>query len=170
MGYTTSFEGSFRVDPPLAEHHRAYLQKFSHVRHMRRDASITATMPDPLRVAVGLPIGDDAIYYVGSEAPHGQDDSDRTLGLKDFNWEPRGAPGLWCNWTPNHDGSAIEWDEGEKFYSYVEWMQFIIDRFLGPWGYVLSGQVEYQGERNDDMGIISIKNGKAIRTQGKTNE
>ena len=167
MGYHTTFEGAFDINPPLAEHHRAYLQKFSHVRHMRRDAVITAAMPDPLRVAVGLPIGEDAIYYVGSDARFGQDPWE-TPGLIDASDMPCGAPELWCNWEPTDDGRGLRWNGAEKFRNYVEWLQFIIDRFLTPWGYALSGQVAYRGRDADDHGIISIKDGKAIRTQGKT--
>lgn len=65
-------------------------------------------------------------------------------------------PGLWCQWIPNGDGTAIVWDEGEKFYEYVEWIEYLIHHFLAPWGYELDGSVTWQGEETDDKGIIVI--------------
>ena len=37
MGYTTTFEGEFRLDRPLSAEQRAYLNAFSATRRMRRD-------------------------------------------------------------------------------------------------------------------------------------
>ena len=39
-------------------------------------------------------------------------------------------PGLWCQWVPNASGTAIVWDEGEKFYYYIEWIKYLIEHFL----------------------------------------
>ena len=65
-------------------------------------------------------------------------------------------PSLWCQWIPTEDNMGIEWDGGEKFYCYDEWLTYIIDNFLKPWGITLSGEVEYQGEDNDDRGKIIV--------------
>ncbi len=165
MGYHTTFEGAFDISPPLAEHHRAYLQKFADVRHMRRDAAITETMPDPLRIAVGLPIGEDALYYVGSEARFGQDYD--SPGVVDASDMPSGAPELWCNWEPTDDRRGLQWNQAEKFRKYVEWLQFLIDRFLVPWGYTISGQVAFQGRDAGDSGFVKVQNNKAIKVKGK---
>ena len=35
--------------------------------------------------------------------------------VKDYNRPPQGQPGLWCDWTPTDDGSAIRWNGTEKF-------------------------------------------------------
>jgi hypothetical protein len=59
--------------------------------------------------------------------------------------------------VPNEEGTAIEWDGGEKFYYYIEWITYLIDNFIGPWGYVLNGTVQWYGEDRDDIGMIIIK-------------
>jgi hypothetical protein len=51
----------------------------------------------------------------------------------------------------------IEWDTGEKFYDYVEWLEYIIYNFLAPKGYVLNGNVEWYGEDRADVGTIVVK-------------
>lgn len=66
--------------------------------------------------------------------------------------------------TPSDDGTAIEWDEGEKFYDYVGWIQYLIKHFFGPWGYVLNGSVTWEGESKGDMGRIIITD-NAVSTQ-----
>ena len=72
-----------------------------------------------------------------------------------------GVPGFWCQWTPSEDGLGIEWDGGEKFYAYVEWIQLLMDNQLKNWGITLSGKVKFQGEDFEDVGYISIEDGKA---------
>jgi len=56
------------------------------------------------------------------------------------------------------DKITIEWDGGEKFYKYSEWIEYLIKKILKPRGYKLNGEVKWEGEENEDMGIIVIKN------------
>lgn len=70
----------------------------------------------------------------------------------------RGAPDSWCQWIPTRDGMGIEWDGREKFYEYVPWLKFLIERYFQPWGLVLNGEVLYQGENITDRGSIIIRN------------
>lgn len=156
MGYTTEFEGSFALSKPLAPHHKAYLDKFAETRRVTRDAAKAEALPDPVRDAVGLPIGPEGAYFVGAGGFHGQD---RDASVDDYNNEPEGQPGLWCKWQPNKAGTAIEWNGAEKFYDYVEWLQYIVDHFLKPWGYALNGEVTWDGEERDDVGkIVAVSN------------
>ena len=71
-------------------------------------------------------------------------------------------PGLWCQWVPTEDGTAIVWDEGEKFYNYVEWIKYLLNNFLKPWGYTLNGEVDWSGEENGDLGKIKIVNNEVV--------
>lgn len=155
MGYTTEFEGSFRLDRPLRPEQVQYLQQFNGTRRMSRDAKIAASLPDPLRQAVGLPIGENGGYFVGGTGMAGQDDD---ASVVDYNSPPSEQPSLWCQWRPTDDGTAIEWDGGEKFYDYAEWLCFIIVHFLAPWGYVLDGEVKWSGEEEEDAGILRVRN------------
>lgn len=154
MGYTTHFTGQFNLDKPLKSEHQKYLSAFNITRRMKRDEQVAATFADPLRNAAGLPIGKDGGYFVGNQNDHGKD---RDESIINYNRPPDGQPGLWCQWCPSVDGTAIVWDEGEKFDAYTEWLKYLIEHFLAPWGYVLSGEVEWQGEDSNDRGTIFVK-------------
>jgi hypothetical protein len=165
MGYMTEFYGRFAVTPTLKPEHRAYLKQFSETRRMKRDTTEAAKLPDPLRIGAGLPIGKNGAYFVGGTGFRGQDhtpdviDYDMILSFSESGEQP----GLWCHWTPSEDGTAIEWDGGEKFYDYVPWLEYLIEHFLGPWGYKLSGEVEWAGELAGDLGKI-IARGNIVST------
>lgn len=142
MGYCTWFTGHFKLDRQLAPHHLAYLQAFHKAEHVRWDVDLVKNDPDPLREAVGLPHSENGCYFVGS-------------GFKDeYSYPPwiynRGAktdpaylggvcPGMphhLCDWRPSDDGTELE-AAADKFYGYIKWLQYILDHFLVPWGYVL---------------------------------
>jgi len=83
---------------------------------------------------------------------------DKDSSIIDYNSPPTTQPGLWCQWIPSKSKDAIEWDGNEKFYDYVEWIQYMINNFFSPWGYVLNGIVYWKGEDENDVGLINIKN------------
>jgi len=154
MGYTTEFMGEFSVEPALKPEHRVYLSKFGDTRRMKRNAKKAEKIADPIREAACLPVGPEGSFFVGAKGWAGQDSDD---SIVDYNSPPIGQPGLWCQWMPNEDGTVIAWDGSEKFYNYVDWLEFLIENFLDPWGYVLNGDVEWQGEDREDMGKIVVK-------------
>ena len=78
-----------------------------------------------------------------------------------------GQPGLWCQWVPSDDGTTLAWDEGEKFYNYIEWLQYLIGHFIKPWGRILSGEVYWQGEESDDFGKIVVRDNEVLVCEGK---
>jgi hypothetical protein len=165
MGYTTDFAGRFELNKPLTEAHAAYLNAFSGTRRMKRDEGITSGRPDPLREAVGLPVGHEGAFFVGEGGDFGQGNfgwgpdgvkQKSSAGILDYNNEPATQPGLWCQWVPSDDRQGIEWNGAEKFYNYVEWMNYLIENFLAPWGYTLTGRVDFQGESSDDNGRLVI--------------
>jgi hypothetical protein len=154
MGYTTTFGNGFKLDRPLEKDHCEYLKAFAHIRHMKRDESINRCY-DRARLDCGLPIGVDGGYYVGG---------DEVSYVDDYNQPPADQPGLWCQWTPNKEGTEIIWDGNEKFYKYVEWLEYLIQHFLQPWGYVLGGVVSYRGGDHDDCGIITVWDNEVTKT------
>jgi len=163
MGYHTDFDGSFTVTPALSQAHADYLTAFAGTRRMARNANKTAEMPDALREEVGLPLGPQGAYFVGAVGGEGMDCAGqrRTSDITDYNRPPQGQPGLWCQWVPSQQGrDLIEWDGGEKFYNYVEWIEYLIEHFLNKWGYKLNGMVEWSGEEDDDRGRIVIDDNK----------
>ena len=159
MGYHTEFEGSFDLNRPLAKEHHAYLSMFSQTRRMKLNAVEVAKLPDPIRESANLPIGEDACNFVGDNGKilhysfMGESNDEYVV---DYNKPPASQPGLWCQWTPNEDGTSIEWNCGEKFYHYIEWIEYLIVNFLTPWGYTLNGQVSWRGENFTDVGTIMV--------------
>ena len=163
MGYTTYFEGEFKLSRPMQPEHMAYLKAFADSRRVIRDRTITATIPDPIREAVGLPVGEEGEYHV-ADLDDGSIANDNDLlaatGVVDSDAPPGTQPGLWCDWVPADDGAAIVWNGGEKFYNYVEWLEWLIRHLLAPWGYVLNGTVGWFGEDPDDQGKIVVNDNK----------
>ena len=76
-------------------------------------------------------------------------------------------PDLWCQWNviQYRDGrEVLAWDGTEKFYYYIEWLKYLIAHFFSKWGVLLNGEVKWQGEDPEDMGIIIVENNK-VRTR-----
>lgn len=163
MGYHTDFSGEFTCTPALTPEQVAYLKAFNETRRMRRNTTQTVKLPDPKREAVGLPVGIDGGYFVGAPGFMGED---HTPDVTDHNRPPSGQPGLWCQWTPSEDGTLIVWDEGEKFYDYVDWIKYLITHFLTPWGVKLNGTVDWAGEEQGDIGKIIVENNSVRTKQG----
>lgn len=69
-------------------------------------------------------------------------------------------PGLYCQWVISDDGKSLEWDGGEKFYNYIEWLEFINNTFFKQWKISITGFIQWDGDDFGDSGIIYIsKNG-----------
>lgn len=153
MGYTTDFEGAFQLDRRLAPEHHAYLVKFAGTRRVRRDVAKTLLLADPVRLAADLPVGVDGEFFVNGLGFGGQD---RTKDILDYNEPPGTQPCVWCQWVPNEQGTAIQWDGGEKFYDYVLWIEYLIDNFMVLWGYKLNGRVTWEGQERNDIGEILV--------------
>lgn len=163
MGYTTDFQGSFRLDKPLSLPQYQYLKKFAESRRMGRNAKIAETLDDPTRIAANLPIGKEGEYFVGAGGSFGQSEDESVV---DGNGHPSTQPGLWCQWVPSEDGTEIKWDGNEKFYCYTEWLEYIIENFLKPWGLTLNGEVTWEGEESDDLGKIIVSDNKIQVQEG----
>lgn len=156
MGYTTKFNGNFHLNTRLFDAQALYLLEFAKTRRVKRDVAVLQDVPDPARVAVGLPLGTEGSYF----ANHRHEFSE--TAILDYNRPPAGQPGLWCHWVPTADAWGIQWDDGEKFYRYIEWLQYMIDHFLKPWGYLLSGAVSWRGEDPADTGQIRVVDNQIV--------
>ena len=139
MGYTTDFSGRFELDKPLAPKMKKFLTLLNETRRMKRN--------------VDEAFGIDGEFFVFGTGSYGQDHDN---SIVDFNQQPSTQPSLWCQWVPNEDGTAIEWDGGEKFYAYSEWLFYLINKILAPNGYTLNGTVIWQGEETGDVGKIHV--------------
>ena len=107
---------------------------------------------------------------------YGEFKLNKPLDLETFNFlknfseerhEDGDVPGIWCQWIPTNDKEGIEWDGNEKFYEYIEWLKYLIKNFLSPKGYVLNGEVEWDGEERGDTGKIIVKDNIVETKKGK---
>jgi hypothetical protein len=162
MGYTTTFSGHFNVTPAMSPEHAAYINKFGDTRRMKRDSQKALVLPDPIREAAELPVGLEGGYFVGGVGFAGQEND---ISVLNHNDPPEGQPGLWCQWQVSEDRTRIEWDGGEKFYNYTEWLNYLIDHFLSKWGYTLEGNIYWQGEDPGDIGQLTVENNEVDATE-----
>lgn len=141
MGYTTEFSGVFKTDRPVDEETYNLLIGLAETRRMARK--------------VDLKYGVEGEFYIDGD---GFAEQERENNIIDCNKPPKTQPSLWCQWHIQPDHQTIVWDGNEKFYNYVEWIEYLIERILKPRGYKVAGQVKWQGEDIDDRGIITIVN------------
>lgn len=160
MGYHTEFTGHVLVTPPLNEHETAYLSRFADSRRFQR-----------------------------ASGPYSTTDDYRGPDTIDYNSEPEGQPGLWCDWAPIDDGAGIAWNGMEKFYYADRWMSYVIDVFLKPgadlqaelaapvagrhyapefghftFDHVVNGVISAQGEEDDDRWeLVVVDNAVSVR-------
>lgn len=156
MGYTTDFYGQFEFNKPVEPWLIEYVNKFCETRRMKRDnEKIKELYPNWKDLCFNGELGTDGEYFVGGTGFYGQG---RDQSILEYNRPASTQPELWCQWVVTEDGKYLEWDEGEKFYEYEEWLEYLIKNFFEPFGYVLNGDVEFQGEAYDDFGVISVVN------------
>lgn len=150
MGYTTDFTGRLKFNKQLSLDDHTFLTKLSETRRMARN--------------VDEKYGVEGEFYVEDTNDFGQDKNDNII---DYNVSPRTQPGLWLQWTPTEDGWYLEWNGAEKFYNYVEWLEYLIEKVLEPRGYVLNGLIEWQGEDSDDIGQITVVDNVVTTQEGQ---
>ena len=153
MGYSTDFNGSLSFNKPVEQNIIDYLDKFNKTRRMKRDPEkIKEIFPNWKELCLNGKLGVEGEFFVGGLGYYGQDGDESVL---DHNCPASTQPGLWCQWEIDEHGN-LAWDGGEKFYNYEEWLNYLIDNIFAPLGYVLNGEIEWQGEEYDDFGIISV--------------
>lgn len=150
MGYNTDFNGGLTASIPLTTDQKEYINTFSRIRHMKRDVSVLQTL---YKGKYGL----DGKY--GKEGEFFCKDEEDQKSIIDHNIPPSTQPGLWCQWYMR-ESDYLEWDGGEKFYDYIEWLKYLMDNFFTPWGVLFNGQIEWRGESWEDTGTIIVKNNK----------
>lgn len=148
MGYTTDFNGTLKLNKQLSQEDKTFLTKLAETRRMARNVE---------------GFGVEGEFYVDGGGVFGQGQEDNII---DHNRPPSTQPGLWLQWVPTEDGMGIEWDGGEKFYNYVEWLEYLIENILAPRGYVLNGEIDWAGEESGDLGRIVVKDNIVTTLRG----
>jgi hypothetical protein len=151
MGYTTDFMGEFKLDREADIELQRILKGLCQTRRVKRRV-------DEIKYGI------EGEFYFGGTGYKGQDEDPTII---DHNRPPITQPGLWCQWKLQDDNITIAWDNGEKFYDYIDWIKYIIERILKPRKYKLNGIVEWHGESWDAFGMIIIKNNKVTIKNGR---
>lgn len=157
MGYTTDFEGRIEIEPALNDLEIRYLIRFSETRRMDREKGP---------------------YFIGGAGYAGQDCGPDEI--YNYNKPHSSQPGLWCQWLPTEDGTALVWNGAEKFYEAAAWMQYLMDHFVGCvpaakeelreltdvgdflQGHVCNGAISAQGEEPSDMWLLEVKDNQVF--------
>ena len=64
-------------------------------------------------------------------------------------------PKSYMQWVPSETLDHIVYDGNEKFYNYVEWLQWLLDH-LTTFGVTANGTLYWSGEDADDTGTIEV--------------
>ena len=157
MGYNTEFLGSFKLNLPLDQKTADLINGITTTRRMKRDLNKIAKKENISNELALLKYGIDGEFYYDTNdfSNFGQTLDDTVI---DSNIPPSTQPGLWCQWYYYKENNTIEWDKGEKFYNYIEWIQYIIKKILVPRKYAINGEIEWVGDEDNDKGIIKIYN------------
>jgi len=155
MGYHTDFHGEFTIDKPVDEDTYKLLDGLNKTRRMKRSVTKLAKRLKITPQKCKKLYGTDCEFWVRDDKDCGQT---QTEDIVDYNKPPESQPGLWNHWAIDEDKQTILWDEGEKFYEYIEWIKYLIDKILAPRGYVVKGIVSWSGEEDEDMGEIHVEN------------
>jgi len=183
MGYTTDFEGSLKISRPLSQKKTSYLNLLNNTRRMKRNVS---KLMSTFKGKHGNPMAKDKTnadevygyqgeFFARDDGQMGQSNDDSVIdhncpaGQTGFaqGRVSRGQPGLWCGWCITEDGKYLEWDGGEKFYNYIEWLEYLIKNFFEPWGHTLNGEIKWFGEERSDIGTIVVKKNKVTTKSGE---
>jgi hypothetical protein len=182
MGYTTDFEGSLKFKRPLGKKKVEYLNRLFDTRRMKRDVSKLMRIykgkhgnPFTKEKTPEAIYGYQGEFFAREDGQAGQTQDDSILayntpagqsGFRQGEIE-KGQPGLWCGWCITEDGKELEWNGGEKFYNYTEWLKYIIKNFFIPWGVVANGEINWYGEDRSDMGKIKVRNNEVFVFNGE---
>jgi hypothetical protein len=154
MGYDTYFSGSLKFNKEITPQLKEYINRFSDTRRMPRDnEKIKAAYPNWRELCFFGELGRKGEYFAPISKINGQESDGTVL---DYNgYKESVHPGLWCQWIID-DNNELAWDGNEKFYEYVEWLDYLIYHFFEPLGYVLNGDITFEGEDSDDIGTIHV--------------
>ena len=158
MGYTTEFTGSLELSQQATVEQIKYINDFSDSRRMKRDVKKLNEIYQGEHGFNGE-YGIEGEYFIGGGELMGVN---RDESIIDHNEPPVTQPSLWCQWVLSDDGMRLEWDGSEKFYSYVEWLKYLIDHFFKKWGINLNGKIIWQGEDMEDRGKITVMDNTVV--------
>lgn len=179
MGYTTTFDGQVEIVPPLNEAEISFLTDLASTRRMLRTKG-PLFITDVANMGQGQ--AEDVVEYNRANGETSWDGKASDSSL----FEENGQPGLWLQWVPTEDGTALEWDGNEKFYNATEWMRYLIDNLLAPsakdyldqhanedprlgaftCNHVVNGEIYAEGEESGDLWVLVVQDNQVAVADG----
>lgn len=145
------FKGKLCTDKPVNKELYEYINKFAKTTHVRRDPEILKQDPNWKECAFcGL-----------GEPTFGTKDAAFFAGYNDTSIQYyiacETAPSKHCNWYMT-DLSSLEWNGASDNKNYFAWLDFLIQNFFKPCGYILNGSIHFSNnEDSADFGCIVCK-------------
>lgn len=156
MGYNTEYMGSVKITPRLKKEDKEFLDKFFQIRHMKRDMSkLEGVKTEDIEK-----FGKDGCFYLKDYDWSNDNEMMEDKTIVNIN-DSGDMPSLWCDLeiVEENGETFIQWNGNEKSYSINEdngWFTWLIDNFFKPNGYILNGEMTWQGEDDTDTGTITI--------------
>jgi len=72
----------------------------------------------------------------------------------------------YCPWEAGSGGRSIVPSEHECPRDFEEWITWIVEKFLAPYGTIVNGEVTWYGEEAPDCGKIRIVDNKITFLKG----
>ena len=180
MGYTTDFEGHMELKQIevkntdgkgvnlnlTIEEVMTLVNGLAKTRRMCRDLSKISDENGMLNGVHYSEYGVEGEFYYNKDSECSGQDKDNSI--LDENKESKSQHGLWSHWTIGfyragmflkEESYILEWDGGEKFYAYTEWLDYLNENIFKPNNIVMDGEIQWRGEDNEDMGKIISKDG-----------
>ena len=166
MGYQTDFAGKFKINEPITKEFMKYINRFSKTRRMMRDNEMLKMIyPNWKDFCFNGELGKEGEYFAPDTTKNlfGQN---HDASIINYNYPPDSQPELWCDWSISCEKEIdddnimgyLAWNGAEKFYSYVKWLEYLIDNFFKPTNLTLTGAVLAVGEEEKDATYIIIEN------------
>ena len=149
------FQGAFNLTPALSAAQAAYLDAFLAVQHGFWPPEYIRQQPDLLRDAVGLPLGEDAAFYVGHcsnglKGRHPFIDKHRTTSPGPGDQPHCGR----CPWQLSSDQRQLLPSKKKLTTMPLKWLAWLVTYILAPWKINLTGLASYDDPCTSQEGRI----------------
>jgi len=162
------FQGAFSLTPALSKAQASYLQAFLAVQHGFWPIEYVQQQSDSLREAVGLPLGEDAAFYVG----HFSNGLKGRHPFIDKHTTTCPGPGDQphcgnCPWELSTDNSQLVPDKKKLATMPLKWLGWLVSHLLTPWKINVTGVASYDDPCTSQEGRIVAESSNNIWAEVK---
>lgn len=157
------FQGAFQLTPALSAIQIAYLQAFLSVQHSFWPLQYVQQQLDVVREAIGLPLGEDAVFFVGH---HTNGLNGRNPFIDKHNMTspgPGGQPHCGnCPWQVSDDGTQLLPDMKKLAAMPLKWLGWLVTSLLLPWNIDIRGTASYDDPCTSQEGKVFAEGSQQI--------